>query len=222
MTTVKIAFLLDCTGSMEYWIQAAKTKITDIVASVRDNHIDADVEVGLVAYRDYDDHERFVIRDFTSPDVIRQVLGDIRAKGGDDEAEDVAHALQQCSALTWGGADVRMIFHITDAPAHGLAFHKPSVSDRFPDGDPEGLDPRVVMRSLSTHGFTYTFVKITSATDTMLDEFYNSWTGSGVFQILDLRPQRMIGVERQDDAFSQEVSRAVSGAIVRHTSSQGM
>jgi hypothetical protein len=220
MTTVKIAFLLDCTGSMEYWIQTAKTKITEIVANVRVEHIDADIEVGLVAYRDYDDRERFVIRDFTSPDVIRQVLSNIYADGGDDEAEDVAHAIQQCSALSWDDADVRLIFHIADAPAHGLQFHKPSVSDRFPEGDPEGLDPRTILRQLSTQAFFYTFVKITSATDTMLDAFYNAWTGPGVFQVIDLTPQHLRG-RRANEAFSQEVSRAVTSAIDPSTFSRG-
>jgi len=219
MTTVKIAFLLDCTGSMEEWIQTAKSKITEIVGRVLSDHIDADIQVGLVAYRDYDDHERFVIRDFTTPDEIRRVLGTIHAEGGDDAAEDVAHAIQQCSALSWGDADVRMVFHIADAPAHGLMFHKPSVSDRFPQGDPEGLDPRTVLRTMSTHAFEYTFVKITSATDTMLDAFYNAWTGPGFFQVIDLTPQSLMG-RRANEVFSRQVSCAVSSAIDRSTSSR--
>jgi hypothetical protein len=220
MTTVKIAFLLDCTASMSYWIQTAKTKISEIVGNVLAQHTDAFVEVGLVAYRDYDDRERFVIRDFTSPDVIRQVLGDIEAEGGGDQAEDVAHAIQHCTGMSWSGADVRMIFHIADAPAHGLAFHKPSVSDRFPEGDPDGLDPRTFLRTLSNQAFVYTFVKITSATDTMLDAFYNAWTGPGVFQVIDLSPQR-VGVRHANELFSEEVSSTVNRSIVRHTSSRG-
>jgi hypothetical protein len=219
MTTVKIAFLLDCTGSMGYWIRTAKTKISEIVGNVLGEHADAVIEVALIAYRDYDDRERFVIRDFTSPDVIRQVLGTIDAEGGDDEAEDIAHAIQQCSALSWGSADVRMVFHIADAPAHGSMFHTPSVSDRFPEGDPEGLDPRVFLRMMSNDGFVYTFVKITSATDTMLDAFYNAWTGPGMFQVIDLTPQR-VGRRRANEVFSEEVSRAVSYAIDPSTFSQ--
>jgi hypothetical protein len=206
---------------MEYWIQTAKSKINEIVGNVLEEHIDAVIQVGLIAYRDYDDRERFVIRDFTSPDVIRAVLSDIRAEGGDDEAEDVAHAIRQCTALSWEGADVRMVFHIADAPAHGAAFHRPSVSDRFPQGDPDGIDPRVFLRTMSNSGFVYTFVKITSATDTMLDAFYNAWTGPGVFQVIDLTPQR-VGRRRADEVFSQEVSRVVSQAIDPSTFSQDM
>jgi len=221
MTTVKIAFLLDCTGSMEYWIQTAKTKISEIVGNVLDEHIDAFIEVGLVAYRDYGDRERFIIRDFTSPDVLRELLGRISAEGGQDEAEDVAHAIRQCTGLSWESADVRMVFHIADAPAHGMAFHRPNVSDRFPQGDPSGVDPRVFLRTMSNDGFVYTFVKITSATDTMLDAFYNAWTGPGVFQVIDLTPQR-VGRRHANEMFSQEVSRAVSQAIDPSTFSQDM
>ena len=219
MTTVKLAFLLDCTASMGEWIQTAKTKIVEIVGNVLHEHNDADIQVGLIGYRDYNDEQRFVIHDFTTPDVIRQVLGTIDAQGGDDEAEDVAHALQQCMGLAWEDADVRMVFHITDAPAHGLAFHKPYVSDHYPEGDPEGLDPRVTLRMMSTTGFTYTFVKITSATDTMLDAFYNSWTGPSVFQVIDLSPQRL-GRQSASEAFSQEVSRVVSCSIDPRTFSR--
>jgi hypothetical protein len=219
MTHVKLAFVLDCTASMGEWIYAAKSKITEIVGNVLAEHEGAHIEVGLIAYRDYDDRERFVIRDFTNPGEIRQVLGTIDAEGGDDEAEDVAHALQQCMGMSWGDADVRMIFHIADAPAHGLMFHKPSLSDHYPEGDPEGVDPRVFVRMMSSMGFTYTFVKITSATDTMLDAFYNAWVGPGVFHVIDLRPQRL-GNRRLNDAFSQEVSRAVSSAIDPRTFSR--
>lgn len=217
--TVKIAFLLDCTASMEPWIQTAKTKIREIVDNVLAEHPDSDVKVGLMGYRDYDDEQRFIPVDFTTPEEVRNALQNVAAEGGDDQAEDVAHAIQQMLAMSWDNADIRMVFHIADAPAHGLAFHRPSVSDRFPDGDPEGLNPCGLLHIMSNQAFVYTFVKITDMTDTMLDTFYNAWTGPGVFQVIDLRPQR-VGTHATNH-FSPNVSRVVNETIDRYTLSQG-
>jgi hypothetical protein len=213
--TVKLAFVLDCTASMDPWIRAAKTKIREIVDSVTAEHPESSIQIGLMGYRDYDDAARFITVDFTTPEEVMGALQPVHAEGGDDEAEDVAHALQQMLAMSWDNADIRMVFHIADAPAHGLAFHRPSVSDRFPNGDPEGVDPRDLIRIMSNQAFVYTFVKITHITDTMLDAFYNAWTGPGVFQVIDLRRQH-----GGRDMFSPQVSRAVSRAIDRYTLSQ--
>ena len=223
MTRVKIAFVLDCTGSMECWIRAAKTKIREIVNTTQREHPDANIEVGLVGYRDYDDVERFIIVDFTTPEVVMRRLAPVEADGGGDEAEDIAHALQQMLGMAWDDADIRMVFHIADSPAHGTMFHRPSVSDQFPKGDPEGLDPRALMKTMSDLAFVYTFVKITSTTDTMLDVFHNSWVGAGVFQVIDLSPQRVGRGRGTDtsDLLSPAVSRAVSHAIDHYTLSQG-
>lgn len=213
--TVKIAFVLDCTASMDPWIRAAKTKIREIVDNVLAEHPDSDVKVGLMGYRDYDDEQRFIPVDFTTPEEVMSALRNVVAEGGEDEAEDVAHALQQTLAMSWDNADIRMVFHIADAPAHGLAFHRPSVSDRFPGGDPEGLDLGGLLHIMSNQAFVYTFVKITNTTDTMLDAFYNAWTGPGMFQVLDLRAQRA------HDNLSPNVSRVVNETIDRYTLSQG-
>jgi hypothetical protein len=216
--TVKLAFVLDCTASMGPWIRAAKTKIREIVDTVTAEHLDSVIKVGLMGYRDYDDSVRFIPVEFTTPEEVMVALRPVTAEGGDDRAEDVAHALKHVMAMSWDSADIRMVFHIADAPAHGLAFHRPSLSDRFPNGDPEGVDPRDFIRIMSDQAFVYTFVKITTSTDTMLDAFHNAWTGPGVFQVIDLRPQDPD--HDTSNMLSPAVSRAVTQAIDRYTLSQ--
>jgi hypothetical protein len=218
--TVKLAFVLDCTASMGPWIRAAKTKIREIVDTVTAEHPDSVIKVGLMGYRDYDDPVRFIPVEFTSPEEVMAALLPVKAEGGEDRAEDVAHALRHVMAMSWDNADIRMVFHIADAPAHGLAFHKPSLSDRFPNGDPEGVDPRDFIRIMSIQAFVYTFVKITASTDTMLDAFHNAWTGPGVFQVIDLRSQDPDG--DNSTMLSPEISRAVTRAIDHYTLSQDM
>jgi len=222
---IKIAFLLDCTGSMQPWIDKAKITIEETVATVRVDH-GGHIEVALVAYRDYGDAMRRRIVNFTSPEDITKILEDIIAEGGDDEAEDVAGGLNRICGLTWGPSDVRMVFHIADAPAHGLDFHDIRVSDRYPDGDPEGQDPAESLKHLACQEVEYTFVRITSSTDKMVDVFHNVYAEEGGhFRVIDLNPQSyagQYGPRRHDmaDLLSPAVSRAVSETVMRHTSSQ--
>ena len=213
MTRVKLAFVLDCTASMGPWIEEAKTKIGVIIQDVLREHNQATFEVGLVAYRDYGDESPLRVLDFTTPENVMVALQDIPPEGGDDTAEDVARAFYHTMTLDWENADVRMVFHIADAPAHGVVFHNANVSDRYPDGDPEGLDPRNQLRAMYDQGFHYTFVKITSATDKMLDVFHSVWGIRSRFTVLNLSRQSA-------EMMSPLISRSVGDAITQHTSSQ--
>lgn len=226
---VKIAFVLDCTGSMEPWIHESKTKIQQIISQNRKEHPAAHFEVALVAYRDYGDKTRMRVIDFSSPSQIVQVLDPIHAEGGDDEAEDVAGALDRTCGLTWGPSDVRLVFHIADAPAHGMMFHAPRVSDRFPQGDPDGNDPRSLLRHIAHQEIQYTFVRITSSTDMMIDVFHDVYShAGGVFRVIDLHPQSYDGrygrvtSGNMADVLSPAVTRIVSDAVTQYTSSQDM
>jgi hypothetical protein len=227
--TVKIAFILDCTGSMEPWIHESKTKIQQIISQNRREHPHAHFEVALVAYRDYGDTIRMRVVDFSCPTQIVRSLEPIHADGGDDQAEDVAGALDRTGGLTWGPSDLRLVFHIADAPAHGMLFHTPRVSDRFPEGDPDGHDPRSLLRHLASQEIQYTFVRITSSTDVMIDVFHDVYThAGGVFRVIDLHPQSYDGrygratPGNMADILSPAVTRIVSDAVSQYTASQGM
>src|SRR5213082_301109 len=52
---VEIAFVIDTTGSMGGLIEGAKRKIWAIATAIVDSNPDADVRMGLVAYRDLGD-----------------------------------------------------------------------------------------------------------------------------------------------------------------------
>ena len=53
--TVEVAFVLDTTGSMGGLIEGAKRKIWSIASAIVDSNPDADIRMGLVAYRDIGD-----------------------------------------------------------------------------------------------------------------------------------------------------------------------
>lgn len=222
---VKLCFVLDCTGSMDPWIEAAKTKMQEIVATVQDKHPHTLIQVALVAYRDYGDLVRFRVYDFGDASILEDRMGDLRAEGGDDTAEDVAGAFKKATELEWDPADIRMVFHITDAPAHGLQFHSVHLSDRFPQGDPDGLDPLFFLDRWARLGYDYTFVKITAKTDRMIDVFFRTYCqatpGGEGFHVIDLRRQHYDhALGDPEDSMADLLSPAVSRAVTQRISSQ--
>lgn len=220
MTSVRVCFLLDCTGSMEPWITAAKRKVVEIADKIVAQHPDTDVKMGLIGYRDYDDRRRFEKTNFTTPDLIAAALTHIEAFGGDDTAEDVAGGITHATNLCWGSADVSMIVHIADAPAHGWWFHEPNISDRYPGGDPAGWDLEGVFESMAEDGIEYTFVRITSATDMMTEVCRKAYGDDSRFHVVDLHTQPCETAGDPEEMFSEAVSRAVNTSIERYTASQ--
>ena len=209
---VKVCFVMDCTASMEPWIHEAKTRTVQLTREVQRQHPIANIQTSFVGYRDYGDEEPMIVLPFQTPQATQEQIQGIRAEGGDDIAEDVAGALERALHQDWAGADVRIVFHIADAPAHGLDFHAPHVSDRFPRGDPNGLDPRDFVERMSYLDIHFTFVRIHKSTDAMIEEFFNCYTKGGSFKVIDLRNQHRFG---------DEVTRSISASITQHyTTSQ--
>ncbi len=119
---VEVAFVLDTTGSMGPLIEGAKRKIWSIATAILDANPDAQIRMGLVAYRDIGD--AYVTRKFELTTDIQDLyasLLELRAQGGGDWPESVNEALDVAvNKLTWtSGDDVRrIVFLVGDAPPH--------------------------------------------------------------------------------------------------------
>ncbi len=120
--TVEVAFVLDTTGSMGGLIEGAKRKIWSIATSILDSNPDADIRMGLVAYRDIGDD--YVTRTFDLTTDIQDLyanLLELRARGGGDWPESVNEALDVAvNKLHWTPSnDTRkIVFLVGDAPPH--------------------------------------------------------------------------------------------------------
>jgi hypothetical protein len=204
---------MDCTASMEPWIQAAKDHIVTIVNKTQQETPEAEVRVAFVGYRDYGDSPQIIRQNFGNADMLLDRIDNVHAKGGHDIAEDVAGGLMNVRTLAWDVIAVKSIVHIADAPPHGMQFHEPWISDRFSQGDPDGKNPLSILQSLSEENIDYTFIKINDSTNIMIKEFHDVYTGPGEFQVMDLQEQ---GVEE----FAPAVFRSVTNSITRYTSSQ--
>lgn len=209
---------MDCTASMEPWIQAAKSQIRSIVDGTKTQYPNAEIKIAFVGYRDIHDTERFIPFSFRTPSSLLHSIEHVHATGGHDECEDVAGGLVQARRLEWDDADVKCIVHIADAPPHGEWFHSPYISDQYPEGDPTGLDPVDSIHILSQQDFNYTFVKINNSTDRMLEYFKKAFSLLGSFKVLDLRPQTIDG--RATDLLTPYLVQSLSDSITRHSASQ--
>ena len=119
---VEVAFVLDTTGSMGPLIEGAKRKIWSIATAIIDCSPDADIRMGLVAYRDIGDI--YVTKKFDLTTDIQGLYGDLlqlRAQGGGDWPESVNEALWVATTkLSWsyGHNTTRIMFLVGDAPPH--------------------------------------------------------------------------------------------------------
>jgi Mg-chelatase subunit ChlD len=119
---VEVAFVLDTTGSMAGLIEGAKRKIWSIATSIVETNPDAEIRMGLVAYRDIGDD--YVTKKFELTSDIQSLYADLlelKARGGGDWPESVNEALHVAvDKLSWSkGADIcRIVFLVGDAPPH--------------------------------------------------------------------------------------------------------
>lgn len=119
---IEVAFVLDTTGSMGGLIDGAKRKIWAIADEIRKQNPNAEIRIGLVAYRDRGDVYVTDKTDLTSD--ISAVYGkliQVQALGGGDWPESVNEALAVAvNRLGWNkGADTRrIVFLVGDAPPH--------------------------------------------------------------------------------------------------------
>lgn len=214
-----ICFVMDCTGSMQPWIEASKQTIKEMIRALpaEEKH----KRVAFVGYRDFGDGPAETIG-FTEhvEDVVRFIDGQ-RAFGGGDIAEDVAGGLAEALTQTWV-SQTRTLVLIADAPCHG-AKYQPSAnaSDDYRRGDPTGLSMTRLLQMCRLSGIDFTFVQLTSETHKMQEELrkiYESAAGSQNINKFELRDLRQIiqeagGMAAMGDGRAVHVNQMLSAAI---------
>ena len=128
-----IVFVIDATGSMDSYIEAAKCTAKDISITLRLKFPDTNFQYGYVFYRDPIDspgdfHEIINLTDNVNS--LPEQIGKIFAQGGGDMPEDWAGAYKKVNEeIKWRNG-TKVIFHLADAGAHGKLF---TFSDKYPD-----------------------------------------------------------------------------------------
>lgn len=146
-----LVFLMDCTGSMGSYINAAKQSIQAIISRII-QQANADVRLGLIAYRDHPPQDMTYVTkifEFTRDIAIMQSnLDTLSAAGGGDGPEAVTAALFAAENLPFREEATKICILIADAPPHGIG----ESGDGFPNGDPDGHDPLSLARSMAKKG----------------------------------------------------------------------
>ena len=115
---IDVVFAVDTTGSMGGLIDGAKRTVWSIATHVREIDPQADLHIGLVAYKDLGDV--YVTKDFALSgdlDAVFTELSGYTAGGGGDVPEDVDAALYDAvHKMQWRDGAKKMIFLVGDAP----------------------------------------------------------------------------------------------------------
>jgi hypothetical protein len=115
---IDVVFAVDTTGSMGGLLEGAKRTVWSIASHIKDIDSQADLHVGLVAYRDLGDE--YVTKDFALTgdlDAMFAELSSYYAGGGGDTPEDVDAALYDAvHKMQWREGAKKMIFLVGDAP----------------------------------------------------------------------------------------------------------
>jgi hypothetical protein len=155
---VQIAFLVDCTNSMEKWIHAVWQQISDIIDNVQASQgAGASYEVAFVGYTDYDEFHHspeFVIEFTQEIQKFKNQVRTIETVNGVDWCENVHNGMNNLMKLGWETNSIRHVFHIADAPPHGVFWHEPWDNDRYPRVDPDGGELGELIEKLPELEFT--------------------------------------------------------------------
>lgn len=121
---VDLCFVIDTTGSMGSFIEAAKQQLLDTIQLLSADS-DIDLQVGLVEYRDHPPQDTtFVTRSYPLTAKLQQAQKDINklaAAGGGDFPEAVYDGVQDAALkMNWRPHSCRFILLVGDAPPHGF------------------------------------------------------------------------------------------------------
>jgi hypothetical protein len=153
LNQVDLAFVVDTTGSMGAFIDAARRQMADTLRSLAAGaDFTPDLRVAVVEYRDHPPQDStFVFRPHPfEGDLkkVQKVIDKLAPGGGGDGPEAVYDGVAACETLDWRPHACRVAVLIGDAPPHGTGMG----GDGFRDGCPCGLTPASVTAKLEGKG----------------------------------------------------------------------
>jgi hypothetical protein len=212
---VDLCFVMDCTSSMEDYIEGGKDCIVKVAECVGGMEPAVRIRVGFCGYRDHcDGSDRLQIFDFTNScnEFRNYIAANVEAEGGGDTPEDVLGGLDAAiNRMTWRN-NTRVLFHICDAPPHGRRFYT-TMDDDYPNGDPNGLTVKGVLGNMRSANIHYFFGKIDYFTDKMVDVFHSIIGDFKVFDLNTVRDNPNALVDTLVDRFVDATVAAISTAI---------
>ena len=176
--TLDLLFIMDITESMQDLLDETRDSINYILDKIKRDSPGIDVRFAYEGYRDFADlkeGEKYYTVDFeTDMDTFKKQLENIIAKGGGDDAEDVAGGLYAGYNMSWR-SNARYAILIADAPGHGKKYHTKDVEDDYPKGDPNGLVLEDLMKKYVEKNINLCLTSITDYTELMFQAMIKSY-----------------------------------------------
>ncbi len=201
---VEVVFVLDTTGSMGPLIDGAKRKIWSIATAIVDANPDAEIRMGLVAYRDIGDE--YVTKRFDLTTDVQDLyanLLELRARGGGDWAESVNEALDVAvTKLSWtqGSEICRIMFLVGDAPPH----MNYAQDTKYPE----------VLRTARERGILVNAVQAGGARDTERAWRTIAQMGHGRYISIPQNGGRLVVIETPYDSEIIELQNNINGTVI--------
>jgi Mg-chelatase subunit ChlD len=179
---VDVCFVMDATGSMSSYINAARSELKSLVQRLSAHPMKPKMAFALVLYRDHPPQESTFVTQMTAlnsdSSAVQRALDGASANGGGDGPEAVTDGLADAVNKTqWRKGAHRVIMLAGDAPPHGYG----GSGDGWPQGCPCGNDPVSLVASGRDKGIT-TFCLGIGDDETMVGSFQRiAQAGGGVY-----------------------------------------
>lgn len=161
LNQVDLAFIVDTTGSMGGFINAAKAQMTDMLHSLTTNMATPiNLRVGIVEYRDHPPQDRsFVTRTYPFARSLKSVqkkINKLQPGGGGDWPEAVYDGVVAVTtSLSWRPHSRKLAVLVGDAPPHGYQTLQGSCTC--------GLNAEEVSATLEEHGIVLYALGLTNS-----------------------------------------------------------
>ena len=176
-TRLDILFIIDCTNSVNLYLEEIKSNFTNMIQNIQTICPMATIYIGFIGYLDHMDKmlglEYINIELTTDLNSITQKIESLKSTGGGDIAEDIAGAFEMALKKDWQGIS-RFAILAADAPCHGVEFHgrvDDKKYDNYPEGDPENRDIKKFVRNFAEKNISLFCAKFSDDTDMMFDIF---------------------------------------------------
>jgi von Willebrand factor type A domain/Winged helix-turn-helix DNA-binding len=161
VNALDLAFVVDTTGSMGAFIQAAQSQMIAMIDALATGH-EVDLRLAVVEYRDHPPQDQMVYRVHPFREdrkAVQKTINGLQPDGGGDGPESVFDGvLAACRELAWRPHARRLAVLVGDAPPHGVG----GSGDGFPKGCPCGETIESVTAAAEEAGVTMYALGLTS------------------------------------------------------------
>lgn len=178
-----LAFVVDTTGSMGNFIEAAKRNMINIIDEVSQQN-GINIRVGIVEYRDHPPQDSLPSRSYEFTDdkkSMQQNIKNLHPAGGGDGPESVFDGLVAGCKLSWRKHSRHIAILVGDAPPHGVG----APGDGFPKGCPCGENPRTVTSQLEGQSITLYAIPLTKDAKKYFEELAKLTGGKVIDESFD-------------------------------------